>query len=656
LPPDWTIEDAIEHGVVDADRLEEIRTTLSRLVGWMAAGPEDLADPPLPPVTPAAAVPTDVPRAPSEDDDEVAEAGGAEATSYVYKIHPAIGIARVGDSRQEWFVGPETPGRAVKPVSGLFRDSAHRIKRQAARFRVWEYRVGAGGKLTPSREITLRDAAITWTVNLANKKASFFHFKYLRGERTAAGKPLSGYDASHPIRNDSVGTGGARSPDATRRKQLWIDSGAVRIKAKEGAHKVVKDHGTEAAIDLLGGLRTDASGRLYVYGGYGRAEPKVAGTQLPDSFDNDGWFDDVSDGPVTAQLAFPDGRRVTVGGWTDAAIAAGTPGTDGGGAWVIVAPPDYAPQITNFVTLYDTLLEVARKHLSVPNNQLFDPPTSGLGGPGQLWRLARLKAGLSTYVPSYTHEVYPILVRVLDQRWVDKTLRARAGTGGLHGPTDLEAMWADLGKKSSAAARTRAFERLRPPTGTPAAAETMPKLWGDDFTSGPGLRLTPTMYGILERWKDGHFVEDWPGASPPEPAAAVTPDGLDRAALEAAVGGALGPGIETGWLVRDPQIYAEPFRLKHHADVPPGHLSQQLALPWHCDFLACHRTLGLGWWPAIRPDEVNVKGSSTMQPWNRDSAGTPHTRMAFTTGAWAQLGFVLDVQGDRSLFEERERR
>jgi hypothetical protein len=321
-----------------------------------------------------------------------------------------------------------------------------------------------------------------------------------------------------------------------------------------------------------------------------------------------------------------------------------------------VAPPDYAPQIKDFVTLYDVLLDVARKNLPVPNNTLFDPPASGTGGPGQLWRLKKLRAGLATYVPSYTHEVWPILVRVLDQRWVDRTLWSRRGGGGFHGPADLEAMWADLGKKSSSAARQRAFERLRPATGTPGPRETMPLLWGDDYTSGKGLRLTETMYEILRRWKDGDFVEDWPGASPGEPSASITPDGLDRAALESAVGGALGPGIEVSWLVRDPQIYAEPFRIKHHADVPPGHLSQQMALPWHTDFLACARTSGLGWWHAIRPDEVLPKGATTMEPWNRDSTGTPYDRKGFATGGWNKLGFVIDVKGDRSQFEERERR
>src|ERR1051325_4316727 len=51
-------------------------------------------------------------------------------------IHPAIGIARVGNSPDEWFLGPEVPGPHPIPRGG-FKDSAGRIKRQAARFRLY---------------------------------------------------------------------------------------------------------------------------------------------------------------------------------------------------------------------------------------------------------------------------------------------------------------------------------------------------------------------------------------------------------------------------------------------------------------------------------------------------------------------------------------
>src|SRR5580692_10171474 len=67
-----------------------------------------------------------------------------------YKIHPAIGIARLVNS-QEFYLAPETTGglpiqcnpdgtvtEPEQPVT-RFKDSKGAIKRQAARFRVFAY-------------------------------------------------------------------------------------------------------------------------------------------------------------------------------------------------------------------------------------------------------------------------------------------------------------------------------------------------------------------------------------------------------------------------------------------------------------------------------------------------------------------------------------
>src|SRR5262245_49155872 len=98
----------------------------------------------------------------------------------VYKIHPAIGVARVGNSPDVFFVGPEQPGRpgldiaaggTETPVQN-YKDGLGNIKRQAARFRIFEYEKAADGKLTLNREITAADAQIVWNVTLANRKAA----------------------------------------------------------------------------------------------------------------------------------------------------------------------------------------------------------------------------------------------------------------------------------------------------------------------------------------------------------------------------------------------------------------------------------------------------------------------------------------------------
>ena len=76
----------------------------------------------------------------------------------VYKIHPAIGIARVGNSPDEFFIGPERIGQPPDPPGG-FKDAQCRVKRQAARFRIFAHH--DDGTVD---EITDAEAEITWTV------------------------------------------------------------------------------------------------------------------------------------------------------------------------------------------------------------------------------------------------------------------------------------------------------------------------------------------------------------------------------------------------------------------------------------------------------------------------------------------------------------
>src|ERR1700730_5476642 len=106
----------------------------------------------------------------------------------VFKIHPAVGIARVGDHPDAFFVWPElacapeldgasaVPG--VSPVDldangkdvafTTYKTEGH-IRRQGARFRIFSYEQGGGGALTDPREVTAAaNVEITWTVELCN--------------------------------------------------------------------------------------------------------------------------------------------------------------------------------------------------------------------------------------------------------------------------------------------------------------------------------------------------------------------------------------------------------------------------------------------------------------------------------------------------------
>src|SRR6186997_1880559 len=78
-------------------------------------------------------------------------------------IYPPVGVARVGNSQEDFFIGPEVP-QPLPKQPGFYRDATGALKRQAARFRI--YGLNAVG--VPVRELIAGEALITWHVHLAN--------------------------------------------------------------------------------------------------------------------------------------------------------------------------------------------------------------------------------------------------------------------------------------------------------------------------------------------------------------------------------------------------------------------------------------------------------------------------------------------------------
>ena len=319
--------------------------------------------------------------------------------------------------------------------------------------------------------------------------------------------------------------------------------------------------------------------------------------------DNDNWYDDISDGPVTATVELLDGT-----------VARAT-------AWVIVGPPDFAPGITNLVTLYDVLFELAVKR-------------GILKGPAD-------QSGKVSFV----RHVKPILDRALGYRWVNRAAAFgydNNGTGHAPGGAgDFSRRWAALADPSPASHALRASfaGRLRNPDPRGPQPELdpldfVPRLSDVEWMrshAGNVLPLTSTQFRVMQAWALGDFVNDLD-----QPAAGVEmlPDALSRVALEACVGGALYPGIEVnGYIMNFPERFleGEPFRISHEA-VRPGEVTEYNSLPWQADFLICRweETSGrisrrLGWWPAQRPDDVYTRvGASEMVPWR--AASGPTTR------------------------------
>ncbi|MEV6279824.1 LodA/GoxA family CTQ-dependent oxidase [Nocardia sp. NPDC051832] len=440
-----------------------------------------------------------------------------------YRIHPAIGIARVGNS-PEFFIGPERRNELPDPPGG-FKDPQCRVKRQAARFRIFAHH--DDGTAT---EITGADADITWTVGLVNSKAAY------------------------PDRGNS-------EPAA----DLIIDPGAqtttgpVQRKVFEGG--VIRFAGQPVVTVPLGEMRTDNDNRLLVFAGAGTSA-SPGGNGIVDFWGNPGWYDDIADGPVSAAITLH--------------ATGASPAVEG--AWVISAPPKFAPHQDSSTTLYDRLLQ------------------------------AMVDAGRATAPAntSYTHDVYPILQRARDTRWVYEA--------------EFVHRWPD--PVTDPATKSRIYRRLRPDG-------NMPDLAGSDS------ELTAIQLTHLRRWRDNtDFVDDWTGV--PAPEATVTPDGMDRAALDACVGGAFFPGIEAGGKdsanrpILDPANYAAAFRVDHTV-AAAGTLSASMALPWQADFFAC----GSNWWPVPRPNRVTVQGASGYQEWTRGLGSYMDM-----VQRWHSLGFV----------------
>jgi len=93
-------------------------------------------------------------------------------------------------------------------------------------------------------------------------------------------------------------------------------------------------------LGSLGDLRTDEQGRLLVVAASGPANGRTD-CQLQDDVNNDGWFDDIGDGPVDAVIEFDDGSVQEVQA----------------GAWVVTTDPGYAPQTLNVVSLFDDIFD-----------------------------------------------------------------------------------------------------------------------------------------------------------------------------------------------------------------------------------------------------------------------------------------------------------
>ena len=190
--------------------------------------------------------------------------------------------------------------------------------------------------------------------------------------------------------------------------------------------------------------------------------------------------------------------------------------------------------------------------------------------------------------------------------------------------------------------------RVDPNTPPPPLPPAMPKvnsgLDPDNPEQGEYTALTEYQYTMMEKWSRGDFHADWPGEPTPIPFEKLPleqrPDALTRAALEGCIGAPFFPGIEVTYVIAQAGTYGAPFRIKE--TLPPGFLTERMALPWQADFLAC----GELWWPAQRPVDV-VTQSGEIQPFSRGIED-----YGDMVRWWTELGFVVR-KGRRFVEDER---
>ncbi|HKJ02892.1 MAG TPA: LodA/GoxA family CTQ-dependent oxidase [Longimicrobiales bacterium] len=617
-----------------------------------------------------------------------------------FRIHPTINFARVGTS-QEYYIAPETAaGTRVDPHTGLMgglpikkgtedtpiqagdlregrsgddRDALGKVKRQAARFRIYaypggeeSYPNGGGVEVEIGARVGDRNVKdIVWTVHVANKKANFYAISTpVKGEcvkRDVQGKcvkkqPLrddkgnfihcetyapggtcpdddfsvkqelgiAGYEERRlpPARNFTLG---ADLNDAKRLKTLMIDPGPRAIASSTDGAETLEFraptreapatwadaqgdiHGIDGypssfpddhfemldglgTIDTLGEVTIEAgTGRLLVLGGYGRAAAMLGADGKPpaleDAIDNDGWFDDTSDGPVNAVIVFDDGSTAQVHG-----------------AWVVTTDPSYAPQTRNVVSVWDDIFDAWVRRLGL----MPDLYTSGAGGAFQ-----------PSFAPSFDDDVMPIFHGAMLQQWntnlPSKGVNGHKIMGAITPATDPKRVIPDLDQLIRDPNKDQTDTGVR-----------MPLALGDAQRSF--LEVTPTQHFFLKQWHEGHQASDPPTLGAGER--------LDRAVLENCLGGRYSPGIDLTFIVRQPDLYVRdwqsvgcgPFRinqqpmdytavqagspflgvgwvpLRNSPGVQPGDLSKFMALPWHTDYNSC----------ATHTPDPNPRGNNTL--------------------------------------------
>ncbi|SHL08441.1 L-lysine 6-oxidase [Nitrosospira sp. Nsp11] len=499
------------------------------------------------------------------------------------KIHPSIGVARLGSSKGQFCLSPESIGGLPFEADQYgnkqgtivhFKDDVGQVRRQGQPFKVYQ----ADGS-----ELTLNSAnveSIEWTVHLANKKAAWYQYAELKGNL------LYGENNSYQSRGVALRNPNVKDDD---RRKLIVDPGPRSVSGARqtiGFDKSSVPDGYPATypsevvlygthVTTLGNLVTDDVGRLIVLGAYGNAGGNAPLTSYGGS---DTWHDDIADGPVYCKITFNDG----------------SPAQELQ-AWVIVGSPDFAPEIVNISTLSDTMFDVGVRYFNLV-------PEMYING-----------AFCESFHANYQRDILPIIQRIGRYQWVANVQSMMAFSSNVFDFSDS----GDANKAN----RHHYFSFFRQPDDKQNPSSDQPQqilfkeTVGGHFPQMPlnsgsnsvsndiiekFLALNETQYFLLNQWANGNFVSD-PVFKP------YNVDVMDEAGVGNCVGLPMCPGIEVTWSLQNKNIYSAPYVIEDQKGkngynqtglspsrdecegdgCEPGDLTKRMACPWQADFFQC---------------------------------------------------------------------
>ncbi len=501
------------------------------------------------------------------------------------KISPSIGVARLGNSTQQFCLSPDAigglpyeadaSGNKLGPVQN-FKDDQSQVRRQGQVFKILDKN---NEELTCD---TPNIASMEWTVHLANKKAAWYQYSELEGNLL--------YGTQNSYKNRNVPFRNASKITESERQTLIIDPGPRTVSGPNqsiGFDKESVPDGYPAQyppetvtsgtpITTLGDLKTDDQGRLIVLGGYGNAGGNEPLTSYGGS---DTWHDDTADGAVYCKITYTDGSD-----------------PDTLQAWVIIGSPDFAPEIVNISTLSDSMFDVGVRYFDLV-------PDMCQGG----------VFDTSYNKVNYQRDILPIIQRFAGYQWVANVQSMMAFTANLIDFSDPS--------PENKANRENYFSYFRRPNDKTDTSSDQPqselfKVDGANsfpmmpLNSGSNsvsnetivkfLSLNDTQYFMLKQWTNGDF-ENNPSFDPLPISIA------DQASVGNCVGLPMCPGIEVTWSVQNSNIYAAPYVISDQRGLggyhttgltpsrdecegggcEPGDLTKRMACPWQADFFQC---------------------------------------------------------------------